>query len=215
MSQRRMFSQRIVGSDAFLEMPTTSRELYFQLGMYADDDGFVSPKKIMRMIGASDDDLKMLLAKKFILAFENGVIVIKHWKMNNQIRQDRYTETQYLEQKSLLFIKDNGSYSLNSESGLPNGNQMATQYSIGKDSIGKISIEKNTYGEFGNVLLKKEEYDKLCSSFGENNTKVLIEELSTYMASKRKSYASHYATLLNWGRKKVQDYKNNKKRTII
>lgn len=111
MARRRMFSLDIVDSDAFIEMPTSARELYFQLGMRADDDGFVgSPKNIIRLIGASDDDMKILLAKRFILAFESGIVVIKHWKMANTIQKDRYTETKYLKEKTMLEIKENGSY---------------------------------------------------------------------------------------------------------
>lgn len=113
MANRRMFSQSIVESDAFIEMPLSSQALYFHLGMYADDDGFInSPKKIQRMIGAADGDFQMLLAKKFILCFESGVIVIKHWKMNNYIQKDRYRETVYRTEKSQLYTKKNGAYTL-------------------------------------------------------------------------------------------------------
>lgn len=110
MANRRMFSLDIVASDAFLEMPTSTRELYFHLGMYADDEGFVNPKKIMRMIGASEDDLKVLLGKRFLLAFESGVVVVKHWKMNNYLQNDRIKPTVYLEEKKLIALKDNNSY---------------------------------------------------------------------------------------------------------
>lgn len=110
MANRRMFSLDIVASDAFLDMPTSSRELYFHLGMYADDDGFVNPRKIMRMVGATDDDLKILLTKRFVLGFENGVIVIKHWKMNNYIQKDRYKPTVYVDQLLRLETKENGAY---------------------------------------------------------------------------------------------------------
>lgn len=147
MAQRRMFSQKIVGSDAFLEMPTSTRELYFQLGMEADDDGFANPRKIMRITGASDDDLKMLIVKRFVLPFENGVIVVKHWRINNELKKDRYKPTQYLEQKKTLFLKDNGAYTQDENQGVPlletgssqNGDILETQDSIGKDSVGKES----------------------------------------------------------------------------
>ena len=143
MAQRRMFSLKIVGSDDFLEMPVSARELYFQLSMYADDDGFISPRKIMRMIGAGGDDLKMLVGKRFVLPFESGVVVIKHWRVNNQLRADRYTQTDYTDQKKTLFIKESGAYSDKEGTPLleadkrwqPNGNQMEPQYSIGKYSI--------------------------------------------------------------------------------
>lgn len=108
-----MFSKSIVLSDAFLDMPATSRCLYFTLSMLADDDGFVnSPKAIMRQSGATEDDLKILIAKKFVLLFESGVIVIKHWRINNYLRCDRYRETKYLEEKQLIEIEKNGAYTL-------------------------------------------------------------------------------------------------------
>ena len=111
MAERRMFSQKIVDSDAFLDMPLSAQALYFHLNMRADDDGFVNnPKRIQRTIGASDDDLKLLVMKRFILVFDNGVIVIKHWLMNNTLRKDRYNPTQYQEQFALLDVKDNNSY---------------------------------------------------------------------------------------------------------
>jgi hypothetical protein len=138
-----MFSPEIVASDAFLEMPISTQALYFHLGMYADDDGFVSPRKVMRIIGVTEDDLKVLLSKKFVLPFESGVIVIKHWRMNNQLRQDRYHETPHLIEKSKLFLRENASYSFNNEGAepmkiggwQPNGNQMATESRLGKVSI--------------------------------------------------------------------------------
>src|SRR3990167_11099146 len=110
MAQRRMFSPAIVESDAFLDMPASSQALYFHLGMYADDDGFVNPQKIMRMMNASADDLRVIVTKRFVLPFENGVVVIKHWRINNLIRKDWHKETQYIEEKSRLVIKDNGAY---------------------------------------------------------------------------------------------------------
>lgn len=120
MAQRRMFSPQIIDSDAFLDMPGSSQLLYYHLGVRADDDGFVSnPKRISRIAGGSDDDLKILIAKRFVLAFESGVIVIKHWRMNNFIRKDRYKETVYLQEKSQLFIKENQVYSLNGENAVP------------------------------------------------------------------------------------------------
>lgn len=107
---RRMFSPAIVGSDAFLDMPVSSQVLYFHLGMYADDDGFVNPKRIMRMVGVGEDDLRVLIGKRFVLNFESGVVVIKHWKINNLVRKDWYKETQYAELKEQLTLKPNGAY---------------------------------------------------------------------------------------------------------
>lgn len=136
-----MFSPDIVSSDAFLEMPASSRDLYFQLGMYADDDGFVNPRKFMRMLGSSEDDLKILVAKRFVLPFQSGVLVIKHWKINNLVRKDWYKPTQYLEEKSTLFIKENGVYTDNPDNGVPLVNEPLTQVRLGKVSINKNVAE--------------------------------------------------------------------------
>ena len=113
MAQKRMFTMKIVDSDAFLDMPATTQCLYFHLNMRADDDGFIgNPKRIMKITGASEDDLRLLIAKRFVLTFEDGVIVIKHWRMHNTLSRDRYVETSYTDEKKMLLLKDNGSYSL-------------------------------------------------------------------------------------------------------
>lgn len=112
MAQKRMFTMKIVDSDAFLDMPLSAQCLYFHLNMRADDDGFIgNPKRIMRTVGSHDDDLKILIMKRFVLTFEDGVIVIKHWRMHNCISQNRYHETQYTDEKNQLLLKDNKSYS--------------------------------------------------------------------------------------------------------
>lgn len=111
MAERRMFAKTIVTSDEFLDMPTSTRCLYFTLGMFADDDGFVNnPKSIIRQIGASVDDMNILIAKKFVLVFDSGVIVIKHWRIHNYIQKDRYKESKYIEEKSNLRIDEKGAY---------------------------------------------------------------------------------------------------------
>jgi len=111
MANKRMFSKQITSSDAFVDMPASSQLLYFHLNMEADDDGFVgNPKRVVRMLNVSDDDFKILIAKRFILAFENGVIVIKHWLLHNAVRKDMYQQTQYLDEKNTLMIKDNNVY---------------------------------------------------------------------------------------------------------
>lgn len=139
MAERRMFSKKITDSDAFLDMPLSSQCLYFHLSMNADDDGFVnSPKSVMRKIGSKEDDLKLLIAKNFVIPFESGIVVIKHWRINNYLRADRYKETEYQEEKGQLFTKENGVYSL----GIPNDNQWYPQDSMGKVSIVKNSLEK-------------------------------------------------------------------------
>lgn len=135
-----MFAKTIVLSDAFLDMPLSARCLYFTLGMVADDDGFVNnPKSIMRQCGAQEDDMKILLAKKFLLAFESGVIVIKHWRINNYLQKDRITPTKYIEEKSTLQIEENGSYH---KAKTPVYTQYVyTQSSVDKDSVDKDSKE--------------------------------------------------------------------------
>ena len=124
MAQKRMFTMKIVDSDAFLDMPLSTQCLYFHLNMRADDDGFVgNPKRIQRLIGASDDDLKLLIAKRFVLCFENGVIVIKHWRMHNTIYKDRYTQTTYIDEAKTLELKENKAYT---EAKKTNDNKMLT-----------------------------------------------------------------------------------------
>ena len=111
MAEKRMFTQKIIDSDAFLEMPLSTQALYFHLNMRADDDGFVnSPKRIQRTVGASEDDLKLLILKRFVIGFETGVIVIKHWRMHNTLKNDRYKPTQYQEELAMLEVKSNKSY---------------------------------------------------------------------------------------------------------
>ena len=145
MAERRMFAKTIVTSDAFLDMPLSARCLYFTLGMFADDDGFVNnPKSIMRQVGACTDDLNLLLLKRFILSFDSGIIVIKHWRIHNYIRNDRYKETKYIDEKSTLMLDENGAYTENhglpcpmDTSGIPSVSEMDTQDRIGEEKIGK------------------------------------------------------------------------------
>ena len=149
MAERRMFSKTIIDSDAFLDMPLSTQALYFHLSMRADDDGFINnPKKIQRMVGCNQDDITLLIAKRFVIPFESGVCVIKHWRIHNYIRTDRYKETPYQEEKSQLILKDNNSYTLSNEvntvgipSGIPGGvqheHQCETQVRLGKDRLGK------------------------------------------------------------------------------
>lgn len=136
MAERRMFAKTIVTSDAFLDMPLSARCLYFTLGMFADDDGFVNnPKSIMRQVGACTDDLNILLAKRFILAFESGVVVIKHWKIHNYIAKDRYKETKYIEEKSTLMLDDKGAYT----ECIQDVYRLDTQDRIGEERIGEVN----------------------------------------------------------------------------
>ena len=154
MAEKRMFTQKIIDSDPFLDMPLSTQALYFHLNMRADDDGFINnPKRIQRTIGASEDDLKLLLAKRFVIGFENGVIVIKHWRMHNTLRKDRYNPTQYQEEMALLDVKDNNAYTEKVDGNLPattwqpSGKQLEPQYSIDKNSIDKESTDKDSMPE--------------------------------------------------------------------
>ena len=141
MADRRMFSKSIIDSDAFLDMPMSAQALYFHLSMRADDDGFVnSPRRIQRMVGACDDDCRLLVSKQFIIPFESGVVVIRHWRIHNYIQKDRYKETIYLSEKSELSQDASGAYALDTDC-IQDVSKLDTQ--LGKDSIGKDSIGKD------------------------------------------------------------------------
>ena len=156
MAERRMFAKTIIDSDAFLDMPLSTQALYFHLSMRADDEGFLNnPKKIQRSIGGSDDDMRLLIAKRFIIPFDSGVVVIKHWRIHNYIQKDRFKPTVYVEERAQLSIKDNNAYTLDNtgvsaclpddESGMDtecihDGYEMETQDRLGKDRLGKDNI---------------------------------------------------------------------------
>lgn len=186
-----MFTKKVIDSDAFLDMPLSAQALYFHLNMRADDDGFVNnPKKIQRFTGASEDDLKLLIAKRFILAFENGVIVIKHWRMHNLLRKDRYHPTQYQDEKSRLQIKDNGSYTeieipcieAVEPDWQPPDTQPTPEDRIGKDSIGEVSIDKGRI-DYNGI---KDAYNFFCpslpsvKSLSDARKKAIKARLNTY-----------------------------------
>lgn len=141
MAERRMIAKTIIDSDLFLDMPMSTQCLYFHLNMRADDDGFINnPKKIQRMIGCNDDDIKLLITKNFIIPFESGVVVIKHWKIHNYIRMDRYKETLYKEEKSQLVTDKSKEYILGRPDDIPLVDQRLTQDRLGKDRLGKDNI---------------------------------------------------------------------------
>lgn len=158
MAERRMMSKSVIETDAFMDMPFSTQALYFHLLLRADDDGFIkSPKAIMRFINARDDDMKLLIAKQYVLAFDSGVIVIKHWKIHNYIRSDRYKRTDCIEAQQVKLTGDN-EYAVcqNGVSvGIPSGSQevyqvvdeMDTQVRLGKDRLGKDSIEIDSIGD--------------------------------------------------------------------
>lgn len=198
-----MFAKTIIDSDAFLDMPMSTQALYFHLSMRADDDGFINnPRRIQRMIGASDDDLKLLIAKSFIITFESGVVVIKHWKIHNYIRNDRYKPTTYSDEKALLEEKDNKAYTL--KSGIPNGYQMDTQVRLDKDSIGKDRLGKDSIGE-----LKEGDKPPKRKRF----TPPTLEEVTSYCNERNNNidpqHFIDYYTSNGWlvGKNKMKDWK--------
>jgi len=212
MAERRMFAKTIIDSDAFIDMPISARLLYYDLAMRADDDGFVNaPKKIMRFVGASMDDMNVLIARQFLIPFESGVVVVRHWLIHNYIRKDRYNPTVFKEEKTLLCQDENGAYNERSTVGQPmvdTGKDRLGKVSIGKDSIGECiecSAPQNTkptrhkYGEYKNVLLSDEEFEKLKEEFHED-WESRIERLSEYIASSGKSYKNHLATIRKWSK---------------
>jgi len=211
MAERRMFAKTIVLSDAFLDMPMSARCLYFTLGMLADDDGFVgNPKALMRQCGASQDDMAILIQRRFVLAFESGVIVIKHWRMNNLLKNDRYKSTVYVEERSTLALDEKNAYTERVE---PNWNQSGSKVepqdrlgkvSIGKDSLGedieKEKKEKETrYGEYKNVPLSDSQMEKLKAEFPD--WQAWIEKVSDYCQRYGKKYSDYLAVIRNWARR--------------
>ena len=186
-----MFAKTIIDSDSFLDMPASAQALYFHLSMRADDDGFINnPKKIQRMVNSSDDDLRLLVAKRFIIPFDSGIVVIKHWKIHNYIQNDRYRPTIYQEEKAMLDVKENKEYSIVNGSCTPcihNVSNMYSQDSIGKCSVVQDSTVEDTeppsaapapaespveepprhrHGANGWVLLTDEQYQKLLRDLG-------------------------------------------------
>ena len=195
MAQKRMFDKTITNSDEFIEMPDSSQNLYFHLSMNADDDGFVNNwKSIMRMTGHKEDDLKVLISKQFIIPFETGVIVIKHWRINNYLRSDRYTETKFKDEKKQLYTDENLVYQL-ATTGIPSidknrldknrldNNIYISEKSEIKNQERKKINSKESYGKYNRIKLKPEEYTKLIEEYGEDFIKIQIDLLDEYIES--------------------------------
>ena len=189
-----MFSKKIIDSDAFLDMPLSAQALYFHLNMRADDDGFINnPKRIQRITGASDDDFKLLLAKRFVIFFDSGVIVIKHWWMHNTLKSDRYKPTQYQEERASLCLKENKSYTekapeppaLNGTNSEPEWKQFGTslepQYRLDKIRLDKINntcpsddAQEVDFESFWNVYPKKVAKKEAFKAFKKIKTPVSV-----------------------------------------
>lgn len=178
MAQRRMFSLEVCDTDSFLDMPASTQALYFHLGLRADDRGFVgNPKKITAMVNCSGDDLKLLIAKGYLIPFESGVCVIRDWRINNYIQKDRFHETRYLEEKSMLQVEENQSYTLDTTC-IQNVSRLDTEVRLGKSRAslelgeGKEADKPPTpsrrkYGQYGWVKLTEDEYNRLLSDLGQ------------------------------------------------
>lgn len=223
MADRRMFSRAITDSETFLDFQPKTQMLYFHLAMHADDDGFVSsPKRIQKMVGASEKDLDALLREQFVIPFESGVCVIRHWRIHNYIRSDRYKETVYKTEKRTLSTDENNAYILDEHSGIPNdyqvGDKRDTQVRLGKDRLSKSTggtggppsastpsrSDFPAYGEFKNVHLSDDEIGKL-KDLVPGKYLEYIEELSGYIESQGKKYKNHYATIRNWIRRDAKN----------
>lgn len=185
MAEKRMFSKKIIDTDWFMDMPASTQNLYFHLSMRADDDGFVaSPKRIIKLIGATEDDYKILIAKKFVIPFESGVCVITDWRINNYLRNDRYTETIYKEEKDSLVLDEKGKYNL----GIPlvdpvlslsNSNTNTNIYNNKEEN--QVKEERHKHGEYGWVKLTDDQYNRLKSEFA--NIDKVIDRIDEYVQS--------------------------------
>ena len=186
MAERRMMSKSIIKSDTFLDMPATTQNLYFHMLLDADDDGFINaPKSIMRMIGAKDDDMKVLSAKQFVIPFESGVVVIKDWKIHNYIQNDRYKPST-LPERTLLNIQKDKTYTLKDDVSSMDTKCIQT-VSIGKDRIGKDRIGKDRIGKVSIDTLCHVSHDDVDKSHYE-----IIEYLNLKTGSKFKPTTKPY-----------------------
>lgn len=229
MAERRMFAKTIIDSDAFIDMPLSTQALYFHLSMRADDDGFINnPKKIIRMIGASEDDFKVLCMKKFIIPFDSGIVVIKHWKIHNYIQKDRYKPTVYSEERAKIELKDNGAYT----ECIQDVSNSETQVRVGKsiDSLevvevsGSVSEEKGIlndsnvenyvdnskleymHGKLGKgvVLLTEKQQSALLDKLGIDAFDHYVEKLAKFIIKNDATVGNHYETILKWAKEDMK-----------
>lgn len=220
-----MFAKSIIDSDAFIEMPMSARLLYYDLSMRADDDGFVnSPKKIMKFVGATNDDMNILIARKFVLAFENGVIVIKHWRIHNYIKTDRYKETNYKEQKALLTLDENKAYKMIAEpqwnqNGSTLDTQVRLEIELGKDrdnistsGTTKKKFVKPSPGEVNDYFIERgsttDEADRFYDYYESNGWSVGKGKMKDWKAAVRNWLRNDYRKQT----KKLPNFSYNKPR---
>lgn len=208
MAERRMISKKITDTDAFLDMPLSTQALYFHFVQNADDDGFVgSPNSIIRKIGANKNDYDLLIVKRFVISFETGICVIKHWRIHNYIQSDRYTPTTYIKEKSTLSLEENKAYTQQENAKcIQNVSIMYTQDSIDKDSIDKDSIDiipaekeiKHKYGEYQHILLTDKQLEKLKKDYGEDKTNTAIKFFDEYIQEKGYKCKDHNLAMRRW-----------------
>lgn len=224
MAQKRMFDKTITNSDDFLDLPDSSQVLYFHLNMNADDDGFVNNwKSIIRMTGTKEDDLKLLIAKSFVIPFDSGVVVIKHWRINNYLRNDRYKETNYKNELKMLETTENGEYLLTNNFGIPNGYQMDTKYRIVENSIEENSIEESSssieetiydyyQNEIGTLTPRQYEIlDNYCNDIPKELIKIAINKTSDSGANNFRYMESILKEWKQKGYKTIGDVENETK----
>ena len=184
MANRRMFSLDVVDTDKFLDMPATSQNLYFHLGMRADDDGFVSnPKKITKLVNCGNDDLNVLISRGFVLVMEDGIVVIRHWRQNNYIQADRYKKTIYQQQMAALTV-NNGVYDMDTEC-IQTVSNLEAQVSIGKSKESINNKYSRNFEEFWSVYPRKSEkakaYKAYCSRLKDGfSEKELLKAVEAY-----------------------------------
>ena len=228
-AQKRMFDKRVTDSDKFIDLPNSSKALYFMAGMEADDKGFFQPRRLQKLCGFTDDDFKILIAKSFFIAFESGVMVVTDWNKNNWLDSRRVTETEYVDELNMLKLINN-KYELSNATEskcLASAKPMLRENSIEENSIEysgqeadkcppKIETEKelkkdikHKYGEYQHVLLSDKELEKLKNDY--SNYKDLIKELDEQIELHGYKYKSHYLAIKKWvvdavKRKETQGY---------
>lgn len=183
MAQKRMFAMKIIDTDAFLDMPLSTQCLYFHLNMRADDDGFIgNPKRVQKLIGATDDDLRLLIAKQYVIAFDNGVIVIRHWRLHNTLLKDRYQPSVYIDEASMLEVESNKAYKLKDGIGLPDNEEKAAESDAIKDSINAVLdkwLELLEYGvpQVSKISSASKRYKNLKARIEEYGVDTVLEAI--------------------------------------
>lgn len=196
MAKRRMFSTEITDSDAFLDLPLSAQALYYHLGMKADDEGFINNSKmILRIIKANQEDLDLLIEKRFLIDFKTGVIVIKHWRINNYIQKDRKTPTLYIEERAKIKIKSNNVYTLYTG--------CTQDVRVGKVREDKVSIGEVSIGEREESIsdvfpLTPEELESLFKKYGTTKVGDYIKKVELHCKSTGKKYKDYAATIEKW-----------------